>query len=188
MGIIISTMLLVAFGVGWIIYHTSWSRISDTPDLTIDKLAEIFDVVNRTLVQWIAVFLFVIAILSVFVSHKIAGPVYRLERSAKILASGDLTHAVKLRHGDELRDLEEAFNSMSESIRKMVTKDREVISRLVQAGNHLNETMKKKKLDPVEIEGVAQELYRIIEELRLVTAGFKIDRDLVGGEKDLDEA
>jgi len=178
MGIIVSTMLLVAFGVGWIIYHTSWSRIGDTPDLTIDKLAEIFDQVNKQLTQWVVVFIFFISVLSVFVSHKIAGPVYRLERSAKILASGDLTHSVKLRHGDELRDLEEAFNSMSESLRAMVMKDREVISRLVIAGNNLSETLKKKKLDPGEVEAVAKELYRIIEELRRVTAGFKIDKEL----------
>jgi methyl-accepting chemotaxis protein len=184
MGLIVTTMLCVAFGVGWIIYQTSWSRISETPDLTIDKLAEIFDQVNTTLIQWVVIFVFLIGVLSIFVSHKIAGPVYRLERSAKILASGDLTHSVKLRHGDELRDLEEAFNSMSDSLRRMVTKDREVIGRLVTAGNRLNETMKKKKLDPTEVEGVAHELYAIIEELRLVTAGFKIDKDLVDDESE----
>jgi len=177
MGVIVTTMFMVALGVGWVIYQTSWSRIVETPDLTIDKLAEIFDMVNRSLLQWIAVFLVVIAILSIFVSHKIAGPVYRLERSAKIIASGDLTHSVKLRYGDELRELQDAFNSMAESLRKMVEKDREVIKRLVTAGNQLNETIKKKKLDPDEIEGVAKELYKIIEELRLVTTGFKIDKE-----------
>jgi methyl-accepting chemotaxis protein len=186
MGIIVSTMLLVAFGVGWIIYHTSWSRISDTPDLTIDKLGDIFDQVNHLLMRWIIVFLVVIAILSVFVSHKIAGPVYRLERSARVLASGDLTCKVKLRHGDELRELENAFNSMSESLRKMVATDREVIGRLITAGNQLSETMKKKKLDPSEVEQVAKELYQIIEELRLVTAGFKIDKDLVEKEREVE--
>lgn len=183
MGIIVSTMLMVAFGVGWVIYKTSWTRIIETPDLTLDKLGEIFDVVNQLLIRWVIIFLFVIAIMSIFVSHKIAGPVYRLERSARIIASGDLTHRVKLRHGDELRDLEKAFNSMSDSLKKMVETDREVISRLVGAGNHLSETMSKKKLDPAEIELVSKELYQIIEELRLVTAGFKIDKDLLGKDK-----
>jgi methyl-accepting chemotaxis protein len=178
MGIIVSTMLLVAFGVGWIIYYTSWNRISTTPDLTIDRLAGIFDEVNSLLVRWVVIFLIAIAILSVFVSHKIAGPVYRLERSTKIVAAGDLTQTVKLRHGDELRDLQDAFNTMSESLRKMVAKDREVIGRLVLAGNRLNENLKKKKLDPEALEAVARDLYSIIEELRQVTAGFKIDKDV----------
>lgn len=175
MGIIISTMLMVAFGVGWIIYHTSWSRIANTPDLTLDKLSMIFDSVNVILVQWIIIFIFIIAILSIFVSHKIAGPVYRLEETSRIIASGDLTYQVHLRHGDELGDLQEAFNKMSDSLRKIVATDREIIERLIVAGNRLKDTLKDKKQHPEEIEGVAKDLYAIIEELRLVTSGFKID-------------
>jgi len=175
MGIIISTMLMVAFGVGWIIYHTSWSKIANTPDLTLDKLSTIFDSVNGILVKWIVVFIFVIAILSIFVSHKIAGPVYRLEETTRIIASGDLTYQIHLRHGDELRDLQEAFNKMSDSLRNMVAKDREIIEKLIDAGNKLKSTIDQKKLNPDAIEGVAKDLYNIIEELRVVTSGFKIE-------------
>ncbi len=175
MGIIITTMLMVAFGVGWIIYHTSWSKIANTPDLTLDKLSMIFDSVNMILMQWIVVFIFIIAILSIFVSHKLAGPVYRLEETSKIIASGDLTHQVHLRHGDELGDLQEAFNQMSDSLRKMVATDREIIERLISAGNKLKETLNEKKQNPEAIEGVANDLYSIIEELRMVTSGFKIE-------------
>ncbi|HPW59810.1 MAG TPA: HAMP domain-containing protein, partial [Candidatus Rifleibacterium sp.] len=175
MGIIISTMLLVAFGVGWIIYHTSWSRIANTPDLTLDKLSDIFDSVNTILMRWIIVFILAIAILSIFVSHKIAGPVYRLEETAKFIASGDLTQQIQLRHGDELQDLQEAFNLMSDSLRKMVAKDREVIDKLVMTGSRLREKIDQKKLSPESIEEVTRELHVVIEELRLVTSGFKIE-------------
>lgn len=175
MGIIISTMLLVAFGVGWTIYHTSWSRIANTEDLTIDKLAGIFDAVNSILMKWIVVFILVIAILSIFVSHKIAGPVYRLEETARKIASGDLTYQIHLRHGDELQDLQEAFNQMSDSLRKMVAKDREVIDKLITTGGRLRETIDHKNLNPQTLESVAKDLQGVIEELRLVTGDFKID-------------
>lgn len=182
MGIIISTMLMVAFGVGWTIYHTSWSRIANTQDLTIDKLADIFDSVNSTLVRWIFVFVFVIAILSIFVSHKIAGPVFRLEETTRVIASGDLTCKIHLRHGDELQDLQEAFNKMSESLCKMVAKDREVIDKLVTTGQRLRETIEKKNLDQQAVEAINSDLHGVIEELRLVTSGFKIDEnDVVAG-------
>ncbi len=177
MGIIISTMLLVAFGVGWIIYHTSWSRIANTPDLTLDKLSDIFDTVNGLLMRWIVVFILGIAILSVFVSHKIAGPVFRLEETSKMIASGDLTQQITLRQGDELKDLQEAFNQMSDSLRKMVAKDREVIDKLVVTGNMLRDKIDKKNLSSESIEEITKELYVVIEELRLVTSGFKIDED-----------
>ncbi len=192
MGIIITTMLLVAFGVGWTIYHTSWSKIANTQDITIDKLADIFDTVNSILVRWIFVFLLVIAILSIFVSHKIAGPVYRLEETTKIIAQGDLTCQIHLRHGDELQDLQEAFNQMSESLRKMVAKDREVIDKLVATGNRLKEIIDQKKLTPESVDMVTRDLHCVIEELRLVTSGFKIDDDddqeeEVAAESDKDE-
>lgn len=187
MGIIISTMLMVAFGVGWIIYHTSWSQIANTPDLTLDRLSSIFDAVNTSLTRWIVVFVFIIAILSIFVSHKIAGPVHRLEETTRIIASGDLTYEIHLRQGDELGDLQEAFNKMSDSLRKMVAKDREVIEKLIIAGNKLKETMSQKKQNPEAIDGVAKDLYLIIEELRLVTSGFKIDDKTPDEDEDEEE-
>ncbi|MFZ5951685.1 MAG: HAMP domain-containing protein, partial [Candidatus Rifleibacteriota bacterium] len=123
------------------------------------------------------------AILSIFVSHKIAGPVYRLEETTRIIASGDLTYQIHLRHGDELGDLQEAFNKMSDSLRNMVAKDREIIEKLIVAGNKLKNTIDQKKQDPTAVEGVANDLYNIIEELRIVTSGFKID-----GKPEEDEA
>lgn len=182
MGIIVATMMTVAVLVGWVIYFTSWNRISSTPDLTVDKLADIFDEVNASLIKWIVLMILIISVLSVFVSHKIAGPVYRLERSAKIIASGDLTHAVRLRRGDELAELSEAFNSMTEALRKMVHKDREIIGRLVGMSNRISDQLKQKKLDPVELERLAKELYSVTEELRLVTTGFNVDAEAKKGD------
>lgn len=178
MGIIISTMLLVAFGVGWVIYHTSWGMIANTPDLTLDKLSDIFDVVNQSLTHWIVVFIFAIAILSIFVSHKIAGPVYRLEETTRIIASGDLTYRINLRQGDELQDLQEAFNTMSNSLREMVAKDREVIDRLAETSNKLKLTIKSSDKNPKELKAIADNLQIITEELKTITSGFKIDSEV----------
>lgn len=174
MGILVACMLSVASGVGWIIYQTSWGQIARTPDLSLDKLYIIFENVNNQLVWWILAFVFLIAIISLFVSHKIAGPVYRLEETTKLIAAGDLTHKVHLRQGDELGDLQDAFNSMSESLCNMVKKDREVISRLSKTGEALRKKIDSKKLEQEALEEVACELNEIIEELKLVTSNFKL--------------
>jgi hypothetical protein len=57
----------------------------------------------------------------------------------------------------------------------MVAKDREVIEKLVVTGNRLRETIDQKKLTSENVEAVTRDLYSVIEELRLVTSGFKID-------------
>lgn len=178
MGILVACMLTVSVCVGWIIYHTSWNQIINTPDLSIDKLYLIFEQVNSQLIWWILAFIFIIAIISIFVSHKIAGPVYRLEESTKLIASGDLTHKVHLRQGDELGDLQDAFNKMSESLSKMVYKDREVIERLAKTGENLQKKVDNKNLTRESLEEIAYELNAIIEELKLVTSGFKLLEDV----------
>lgn len=179
-------MMFVAFGVGWIIYHTSWSRIVNTPDLSIDQLAGIFDTVNHILIRWVVVFGVVIAILSIFVSHKIAGPVYRLEETTRVIASGDLTYQVHLRHGDELKDLQEAFNQMSEKLRTMVANDRKVIERLIASTESLRDAVNSKKQSPEAVEKVASELNDIVAQLQDVTSAFKIEEDQLESESDSD--
>lgn len=177
MAILIVCMLTVAMTVGWIVYHTSWRQIVNTEDLTIDKLSIIFEQVNSQLMWWVVCFTAIIALISIFVSHKIAGPVYRLEESMKLIASGDLTHKVHLRHGDELGDLKDAFNKMSESLSKMVYKDREIIERLAKTGENLQKKVDDKNLNKESLEEIAYELNSIIEELKLVTSEFKLKEE-----------
>lgn len=188
MGIIISTMLMVAFGVGWITYDTSWSQIANTPDLTLDKLSVIFDSVNNLLLRWIGIFVLVIAALSILVSHKIAGPVYRLEETTKLIASGDLTHRIHLRQGDELRDLQDAFNKMSESLSAMINKDREIIERLVKTSNEIKTKIEGKSLTPDSAAQITEELNSIVEELRTITCTFKTEETESEFEKETEDS
>lgn len=188
MGIIISTMLMVAFGVGWITYDTSWSQIANTPDLTLDKLSVIFDSVNNLLLRWIGIFVLVIAALSILVSHKIAGPVYRLEETTKLIASGDLTHRIHLRQGDELRDLQDAFNKMSESLSAMINKDREIIERLVKTSNEIKTKIEGKSLTPDSATQITEELNSIVEELRTITCTFKTEETEAEFEKETEDS
>lgn len=174
MGLIVTIMLMVSFGVGYFIYHTSWSQIINTPDLSLDQLADIFDTINMILIRWIVLFVLLIALLSIFISHKIAGPVYRLEETTKLIASGDLTHQVNLRHGDELVDLRDAFNMMTESLRKMVLKDREIIKRLTTSTETLRKSIDNKSQNPEVLEKITSDLNEIISELQTITSAFKI--------------
>jgi methyl-accepting chemotaxis protein len=63
-------------------------------------------------------------LLSVFISHKIAGPVYRFEKSAEELARGRLSHRVRLRSRDELKELQDKLNEMAAALQSRVSDDR----------------------------------------------------------------
>jgi len=59
--------------------------------------------------------------LSIFVSHKIAGPLYRLKKSLSLITQGNLNVKIKLRKGDDLNDLAEHVNILVDELRTVVT-------------------------------------------------------------------
>ena len=59
-------------------------------------------------------------VILIFMSHKIAGPLYRFEKSLSDMSSGDLTYRFKLREGDQLISLADSINGLNANMdRKM---------------------------------------------------------------------
>ena len=61
-------------------------------------------------------FLLLTGIIGIFLSHRIAGPLYKIQKTFEKIKDGDLTQRVFLRPKDELRDFAEDFNQMMDSI------------------------------------------------------------------------
>lgn len=62
----------------------------------------------------IGIFLIIvqIALLTIFFSHKLAGPLYRFEKVCHGLIDGNYSEGVYLRKGDEMQNLARLFNEM----------------------------------------------------------------------------
>ena len=58
---------------------------------------------------------------SIYITHKIAGPLYRLKKSLYMIKEGNLNVKVKLRKGDDLKDLAEYVNMLVDTFRTFVT-------------------------------------------------------------------
>ncbi len=78
---------------------------------------------------------------SIYVTHKIAGPLYRIREVLKMVKRGNLTAKVKLRSGDYLRAEEQAVNEAIQSIHDKIEGLREntstCTSTLVELGRAL---------------------------------------------------
>ncbi len=57
---------------------------------------------------------------SIFISHKTAGPLYRLKKSIAEITEGNLDVKIKLRKWDDLKDLAEHVNMLAEELRNFV--------------------------------------------------------------------
>ncbi|HNY50766.1 MAG TPA: methyl-accepting chemotaxis protein [Smithella sp.] len=88
----------------------------------------------------------VFSIASIFITHKVAGPVYRLKRSIAQVTQGDLSVVIKLRKGDDLKELAEHINLLIENMRNFVTTLKVDYNMLSEQIQDLEQKIEKKDL------------------------------------------
>jgi methyl-accepting chemotaxis protein len=94
------------------------------PNLSIVQQGEVADKIlylHARLGPVLLVILLALCVHSVFVSHKIAGPLYRFRATFKQVAQGDLSKGVKIRRGDFLLNEQAKIEEMIESLRSRLT-------------------------------------------------------------------
>jgi methyl-accepting chemotaxis protein len=74
----------------------------------------------------------------VYLSHKVAGPLFRFIMCTREVANGNLRIQANLRKGDELRELEGAFNDMTERLRSYVREERKRIEEILAAADKIS--------------------------------------------------
>jgi methyl-accepting chemotaxis protein len=77
-----------------------------------------------------------LTILFVLFSHKIAGPIMRIERTFEDALQGDLTQRIKLRQGDELKETADQLNTMLDGLQAR-------IKRIDQMSRFMHESLEK---------------------------------------------
>ncbi len=55
---------------------------------------------------------------TLFVSHKIAGPLFHFKKAMEKLGEGDFTVRVHLRQNDQLKEIADSFNAMAEKLKE----------------------------------------------------------------------
>ncbi|MGA2193162.1 MAG: methyl-accepting chemotaxis protein [Nitrospirota bacterium] len=87
------------------LFYSSHIRVKTTAEIILPELLKI-DSLTFVLV------LAAVAAMTVLLTHRIAGPLFRFERNLARIASGDFNVSFKLRGDDELKTLGDAFDEM----------------------------------------------------------------------------
>jgi methyl-accepting chemotaxis protein len=106
-----STMLFWRLGHG-LVLHMSASGLIHQEGLPVMLRTLTNVMVVSVIFSWVVAFG-----ATVFFSHMIAGPVYRLEKALARVKEGDLSVSVRLRRFDELKDLAGMLNEALASLR-----------------------------------------------------------------------
>ena len=110
MVIIITAMVLIAIVTGLSIYTAVMQTLVN--QFHGENLAMIQHAITYKLLIRSLLLIFAIAIISVFISHRVAGPIYKFERIIKDIALGKDVKEFKLRKRDEFYELALAINNL----------------------------------------------------------------------------
>lgn len=99
----------------------------------------------------------------VYLSHKIAGPLYRFVMCTRDVANGNLKIQVNLRKGDELRELETSFNEMTDRLRNIIRNDRSLLNNINDTAKSIEEALNKASLGKAEKDKLIEDIKFIQE-------------------------
>ncbi len=108
---------IISLITGWTVYSNTWymitERIQGEPEL-----AHILADLNQMLFTRIALVILagvcVAVVITMFISHRVAGPIFRINKTLEELGEGTLPRKIKLRQRDEFKELSSAVNSVIE--------------------------------------------------------------------------
>ncbi|MBU1888057.1 MAG: hypothetical protein KKB46_02530 [Candidatus Omnitrophica bacterium] len=168
-GIVFALAILASLVTGYTVFATGWTLLGA-------KLANVYPqgrllvVLKATNLALIRNLLFVspfIFILGLFFSHKIAGPVYRIEKSLYEIIQGNLTLKFRLRKGDELWDLANLLTTMTESFNNSVSLNKDVIVKVQREIEAAKKLALTQPLDSDALQAAIKNLQANIEEIKV---------------------
>lgn len=118
MGLIFISVLMGFLIIGLEIVWTISKVVTEHP-MMMPLLEDMFSYTPIFLLK-VVIYMVIVLIAAAVVSHRMAGPIFKFEKSCATVAAGDLTHRVYLRKGDQLTDLQDHFNNMTGAINEVV--------------------------------------------------------------------
>ena len=175
-GLILLLTFLTATLCSYVVYYTSMMSFGE-------RLASIYpqgrlvsevNMVNSRIMMSAILISPLVALIGIYLSHKIAGPILRMERFMNNMATGNLTGKLVLRKGDELLTLAEGINRLTESMKTTIINQNTGLDRLEKELSNLNSIAVSKHPDIGAISDLANRMDSEILSLRKEIDRFKV--------------
>jgi len=167
-GSIISGLLL--YGVLGVNLEESFNRahlgLKNTKDLLFPSIltANIITIISISLVT---------IYIMIYISHRIAGPLYKFEGMLKEVAKGNLKLSAKTRAKDELKDFSLVFDEALNGLNQKVTAIKESSSGLGKTIQELKQAAVKAELSP-DLKAGLEKMDNEVKELQKKTDQFQV--------------
>ena len=165
---------VVATVAAWSVLLVIWAPVADQFQLMRtglkpeDFFADICFRVILTTVLLVAIFGFIALVSGLFLSHRIAGPLYRIGQVARRVAEGRFGERVKLRRRDYVESFADEFNHMLEHVEGRLQRQQRVLDGLDVELRDLEHVSAEGRLPPEELN---QRLLDALQTIRVAQTG-----------------
>ncbi len=103
------------------------------------------------------------AVVVLYISHKIAGPLYRFERLFEEVGRGNFEVSTSLRQSDQLKGLADAFADMLGQLRVRNQNQQAELGKLIETVKELRNTLPKTSEGEKQLDALEQQLYALVD-------------------------
>jgi len=129
--------LLTVILIYWLAWHSTTVGIADGRVAVHSTAEYLLPLLLQTVFVVFVVVSLSTIVMTLFISHKIAGPLYRLKVMLGALGEGDFSSSMRLREDDQLQQVAAAYNEAVEKINGKIKRAKNSSS-LDEAKNTLN--------------------------------------------------
>lgn len=114
---------------------------------------------------WPGVFLVALlaGLQAIFASHRIAGPLHKVQKALQALIDGDYTHRIRLRRWDRFREFEALVNELGERLEALAKRDQELHTRLRDQLRSLETLLEQDRSLGEEVQALMAQMLRELE-------------------------
>ena len=175
-GMILLLVSLTAVMCSYVIYYTMMLTMGDKLANVYPqgRLISIVNMVNFRILLSMLLVSPIVVMIGIYASHKIAGPIYRIEKFLGSMADGDLSRPLTLRRNDELMNLAGGINKVVDSIKVIVKKEKSAIDSISTSMENLRRLGAAKPVNNAALEHALDKLNEEVSVLRGEVEKYKI--------------
>lgn len=166
-GLVFALALIASIVTGWTVFATGWHYLGEKLASVYPqgKLIYVLRATNLALARNLLLISPLIFILGLLFSHKIAGPVYRINKTVGDISKGNLGLRIRLREGDELVDLADMINNLTDNFNKTVISDKDIAIKIEKDLEELKKLVSSQPCDCAKVESLINSLQQKSKEL-----------------------
>lgn len=175
-GIILLLMLVTALICSYITYYTVMILMGEKLSNVYPqgRLIAIINAVNLRILFSLLLIAPVVAVIGIYLSHKIAGPIARIEKFLGDMATGNFASRIVLRKGDELMSVADKINALNDSLKATIGSQKSSMERIISELDELKKMIDSKPGDLSSLDKNIERLQGEIKDLEAQLAKYKV--------------